>query len=356
MGRTHGIRQGIDLCAYEVHSTPEQCLNIYPRELREIAYDMGEPVDVFDPDFKEWKIGKIQHKVSSGTDDVYVVIDSHSSLTPVSKEIRVNPQKSNIAPFMTHTMDYRDVEILPLYHRYQKPDGTSVYFGFPKLVAVGAWATCYQVASEVVLQTKHFMEQETRTGNVTKIRPIMSIAGGSMRYKRPTEIPSRAMTVNLSKHSSLFSITLIDTRTNTCAICSSKQIAAKRFLQSIKPKRCKGCNILDNKEMPIKYASVLGIVIRFLVNYFGNVALCVDWKSQSDYMEPKIRVDDSATQQQQAVYKPSLDDCLKLYTDKVGDGIYPARRRKSITNARSAEKKAPPTSSSLSRVCPTSLL
>lgn len=54
------------------------------------------------------------------------------------------------------------------------------------------------------------------------------------------------------------------------------------------------------------------------MGYFGNVALCVDWKMQADYIDPKVKVADSTAEpaQQQSAFNPTLDDCLKLYTAK----------------------------------------
>lgn len=244
---THGIRPGVDLYAYEVFSSPEQCQELFPKRLKELCFEVGEMVDVYDPDAKQWKIGRIS-RLSSGA-EIHVMIEGQ---TP-AKELRVDRGEASVAPFMTNTVSYKEIEVLPLYHRYQRQDGNFVYFGRPKLIALGEWATCYQVASEVVLQARHFMGPEVKGNGTLKIRPFMSIAGGNMHGRRPTELPGRAASVSIPKHASMFNITLIDTSTNTCAVCSSRQIAGQWFLQSLKPKKCKGCSILDNHDLPIKY-------------------------------------------------------------------------------------------------------
>ena len=56
---------------------------------------------------------------------------------------------------------------------------------------------------------------------------------------------------------------------------------------------------------------------RLLVNYFGSVAICVDWKTDSEYIEPKIRMNESMPTPDKMVFKPSLEDCFKVFTAKV---------------------------------------
>jgi len=233
-----------------VYNTPELCKELYPKQLKELLYNPGEIVDVYDADTKEWKIGKIQHTAAMSTSEIFVTIEGRGN--SASKEVKVDRRPQDIAPFMTYTANFNEIEVLPLYHRYKKTDDNFVYFGLPKLLAVGTWATCSQIASEVMLQVKPFLKPEQK-GRSMKIRPFKSIVSGGVRGKRIADPPVRASTFSLAKNSSLFSITMIDMSTNTCAICSSRQITGQKFLYSSKQKQCKGCNLLDNKDLPIKY-------------------------------------------------------------------------------------------------------
>ena len=224
-----------------------------------------------------------------------------------TKEIKVAKLARGIAPFMSYTANYNEIEILPLYHRSHNVDGSITYFGMPKLLAVGSWATCSQIVAEVVVQTKYFTRPESKSEHAVKIRPFMSILVNANKGKKG-EPSILALSSGKPKVPTAFSVTMIDTSNDTCAICNSKVIKDNKFMySSSKPKQCKGCNLLDYQDMPIK----------FLVNYFGSVALCVDWKCQADYIEPRVNSDDTSVQKaEQNKFKPTLDDCFKLFTEK----------------------------------------
>ena len=235
---------------FEVCRGPEECKQLYPKIQRDISYDLGEIVDINDSDTKEWRIGKIHHKSESIANNVFVVVEGQGK-SP-SKEIKVDRLSQNIAPLMTHTINYSEIEILPLYHRVFKPDGTIVYFGMPKLLVVGVWATCNQIVAEVMTQAKHFTAVEIRQGHSIEIRPLKSIIGIQTNLKKIPDVLAKSASTAIIKPSPFYNVTMIDTNTDTCAICSSRQLATKKFFGSFKQKTCRGCSLLDNGDLPIK--------------------------------------------------------------------------------------------------------
>jgi hypothetical protein len=194
---------------------------------------------------------------------------------------------------MTNTIDYNEIEILPLYNRCLSEEGVIRFFGLPQLLAIGIWSTCSQIASEVVGQIKGFCGGDTRKNG--KIRSFMSIVGNAIGKRKGQEIATSVF--DSPKIPSLFTISLIDISTNTCAICSSRISSV-----NAKPKKCRGCNILDYHNEYLKS----------LVNHFRNVAICVDWKNKEDYAEPMVRGNKPSIEQLKSV--STLEDCINIFT------------------------------------------
>jgi len=297
---------GAELFAYEVHSAPEQLKLAYPIKIKVPNYEPGEFVDIYDADAKEWRIGKIHHKSADKAPQLTVLIEAPGK---PSKEIRTVEFSKEIAPFMSNTVNFNEIEILPLYQRYSnKPDEALTYMGLPKLIAIGSWATCGQIVNEVISQVKYFIQsdQTSHTGS-QKIMPPMGIAWSATKHSKVHPPITKTPSISHSKAPSQFKVTMIDTSTDTCAICSSRIFSGNKFLYSTKTKQCRGCNLLDYADTPIK----------FIVNYFGCVAICVDWKNPQDYIAPKIRSEAPSRKGSDiGKNKPTLEECLKLFTAK----------------------------------------
>lgn len=160
-----------------------------------------------------------------------------------------------------------------------------IYLEFPKLVAFGTWCTCKELAAEISLQARHFMAYYTSTGK------ILSTQTTNVSPRKDSKQP-----LSLAKVQGLpFKIILIDTSTNQCAICSSKNFEGKT------ERLCPGCP-LPNEDTPI----------RKLVNYFGNLSVCLDWTDMQQYGVQE-EMEDPSIKFVTTQLNPSLQDCLKLH-------------------------------------------
>jgi hypothetical protein len=234
---------------------------VYPAETALPSIEIGELVDVYDKQTREWRSGRIQHKAASGQ---FVSIAVEGPKRGMSKPVAVEVNSENIRPFMQSNVNYSEVHIFNLYHRYQKTDDTYEFFGLPKFLFVGTWASCGQVINEVELQAKQFLQPETRDSFVTPIKPNMSIVRPiGLPLKSVLPLPSNPLMSGgggpklppliRSQFPKWQKITLIDTKTNICAICSAKEQFDKGSLPSVKARQCHGCNLADNAHLPIKY-------------------------------------------------------------------------------------------------------
>jgi len=283
------------LYAYEVLGTQEECKERFPVNIAKLKYEPGEYVDIYDADEKDWKIGKIQHNFSEEKDEVSVVIEGSNKkiTTPISSGI--------IESFMSRTVNYSEIDIFPLYHRHRNKDEAIVYFGIPKLLAIGIWATCESIVEEVLAQVKHFISLEGDLKTKKSLYPSKTVQDSK------TKILSKSQTnVQIFDIKSL-KVSLIDKTCDECAICNSRLMSGNVFLYKTAAQKCTGCNLLKYKDISLK----------FLVNYFGNVALCVDWSDLNDYHEPDI-IDITKDDQiiREINYKPTLEECLKVFTVK----------------------------------------
>jgi len=262
----------VDLFAYEVLHSLENCKLLFPFIGRKPELKTGSHIDFYDKELKEWKIGKIKKYLES-TNEVIVQVEKAKKL---DKEIKLPNDPHIIAPYKMHTAEDNDIKVLPLYHRYKTNDGTMKYFGIPKLIAIPIWITCSQIIKEVTLQVKDFVRTESS-------RRVQIIAPGNV-----SDIPS------------IFTISMTDMTNNMCAICSSKAIC----LQLTRCENCLGCNLMKYPETQIKS----------LVNYFGNVALCVTWKDKAYYTEPQVTK--RQIKPEQTPSKLTLEECLNVFTSK----------------------------------------
>lgn len=287
--------QGVDLYAYEVLATQEECKRQFPVNIVKPKFEPGEYVDVYDVDTRDWRIGKIQHNFSEKKDEVSIAIEG------ANKKITALVSSPTLDAFMSHTVNYNEISVFPLYHRYRSIDGRMVYFGMPKLLSIGTWATCGKVVEEVLVQVKHFVALDTALDQSKILYSSKTAARNSK-----TRVLSKSQTnLDLFDLSSL-KVSLIDKTNDTCAICSSRMISGNKFLYSTITQKCTGCNLLKYKDISVKY----------LAHYFGNVALCVDWANRTDYKEPEAVRDMGRQDYREMKYEPKLEDCLRLFTAK----------------------------------------
>lgn len=255
-------------------------------------YSPGGKVDIYDTEASEWRTGQIQHTIIEEEEHYLILMDSSSK--SYGREVKIARSSQHLAPYMTHTVDYSDVEVLPVYNRHLNEEGAAKFFGMPKLLAIGTWCTCSQIAAEVVNQIKAFCQPDSKSGN--KIMPFMNIAGNAVSRGNGRALVTSVF--DFPKIPGTFTISMVDLSTDTCAICGSRMYATQFKTQS-----CKGCDILDHHSEYIKD----------LVNHFRNVAICVDWKNRGDYVDPIIKGEKPPTIEE-TKKTPTLEDCIDIFT------------------------------------------
>jgi len=257
--------------------------------LSDDKYLPGSKVDIYDEETSKWRTGRIQHKTIEAEETYSIFLDG-----TCDKEIKIQRSSKKLAPYMTHTINYNEIEILPLYNRYSNQDGIMKFFGLPQLLAIGIWSTCRQIANEIAEQMKGFCGGDAKMDRKTKI--FMNIVGNDIRGKREGKDMTTSVFTS-PRIPNLFTISMIQINSNICAICSSKKISTH-----FEPKKCKGCNILDYHNEYIKD----------LVNNFRDVAISIEWRRKEDYTEPMMRGDKPNMEQQKSV--STLEDCINIFT------------------------------------------
>eukprot|EP00826_Nyctotherus_ovalis_P004688 TRINITY_DN11030_c0_g3_i1.p1 TRINITY_DN11030_c0_g3~~TRINITY_DN11030_c0_g3_i1.p1 ORF type:complete len:249 (+),score=41.52 TRINITY_DN11030_c0_g3_i1:671-1417(+) len=86
-----------------------------------------------------------------------------------------------------------------------------------------------------------------------------------------------------------------------CAVCSSKAIC----FQATKVGNCRGCNLMKYPHVQIKA----------LVNYFGNVAICADWKDTANYKQP-YNINQGIVRLEQNSTRLTLEECFNVFTSE----------------------------------------
>ena len=170
-----------------------------------------------------------------------------------------------------------------MYNRYDNGKDL-IHLEFPKLISFGTWCTCREIISEVLLQARHFISYYTARG-------------GELSRNMTVIFPKKELRLNLSQIniSELpFKIILIDTSTNQCAICSSKQLEEKSN------KVCSGCPIPNEN-----------IIIKKILKYFCNLSICLDWTDIKQYGVQEEAEDPSI--KFVTTQSHTLHDCLKLH-------------------------------------------
>ncbi len=88
---------------------------------------------------------------------------------------------------------------------------------------------------------------QARTLNRNLSTAVHKLHGNIVSYKEGGAVPA------IGPNSAPFKITLIDSTTNACAICSSRQLEGG---DGVPRKQCPGCS-LPNDEIPIRFRFAL---------------------------------------------------------------------------------------------------
>jgi len=291
------LRKDSDLYVYEVARKSEDCKSIYAQTIR---FKKNDKVSYFDKDKSKWEIGTIKAISWKKIENKLTLVNEIE--TDKEKKVILVESKELILYF-PKLKELNDVIKLEMRNRYMKEDGTKIYLEFPKMIAFGAWFTCSQVITEVLLQARHYMASYTQSKRALT-RQFVSISIKKNSFVQYEE----NQTVGLP-----FEIILIDTNTDQCAICSSRQ-----FVGEFRTKeKCSGCKIPD-KNIPI----------RSILEFFGKIAICLNWTDIRQYGLPKETEDVNIKSLDMQENKTStLSNCLRLLFKPVKDYINRNRRR-----------------------------
>ena len=274
------LRKDSERYVYEVCRTYEDCNEIY----KDVKFKPNDLVDVFDHESKIWISGRYIGSNIFQTKGTNCVINE---IVNEGKTKTFKVESKDLAPYLMKVFPSTEVINIPMYNKFIKEDGTITYLEFPKMISLSNWCTCKQVIEEIKLQARHFMiRHDFKNLNINKkISASLDI----------TLLPSNNSTPVFP-----FKITLIDTNTNQCAICSSKELEGHFALKV----NCPGCPIPD-ENIPIK----------FIVKYFGCIVIHLDWKDIKQY-ELQEETEAHSTKLL-ADNKTTIYDCLNLFTKKV---------------------------------------
>lgn len=275
------LRKDSDLYVYEVCRSLEDCTAIYDKTNR---FKVNDKVNYYDKIRNNWLVGTVKSIAWKSYDEGVKLMNE----VAIENGKTIFAENNDLKSFSSKINEANEVINLPMYNRYIKPDGTKTYMEFPKVISFGTWCTCRQIISEVILQAKHFMACYTLSKQSLKRQvESTSIKKGSL------------LQVNDDPHVGLpFKITLMDTSTDQCAICSSKQIEG-----NIESKKCTGCSIPDDN-----------VSIRDIIKYFGGLAIHLDWNDTKEYGIRDETEDVSIkTLGNKIKAIPTLDDCLELF-------------------------------------------
>lgn len=270
-----GISKDSILYCYEVNRSIEDSRNIY--DFKDISKNLqkNDKIDIYNTELKKWMNGiflGISYKSINGklVEINDVLIDGKLDILHVENE--------QIAAYLSRTSYFTEIMNMPMYNRFYKSDGTIAFLEFPKIISFPTWCTCAQLINEILLQAQHFMNSKINfnTDDENKAKIIENLP---------------------------FKITLIDTATNQCAICSSKLLDSTT--QIMRKSQCSGCS-LPNIKLPIKS----------IIKYFGNLSICLDWIKMTEYETfPAQNDPDSQKMLEKTINlnnEINLHDCFKM--------------------------------------------